>query len=99
MIYDNERLNQIYNDTWPNLGWAKMDAIKVGKTVKYLGCSKEQVQWGNNDDPNGILIVGDKYHVEHVYVHSQHTKIELRGVKGKFNSVCFEVTNDTRRNA
>jgi hypothetical protein len=97
--YGNEKLNQIYRDTWPNLGWAKMDVIKAGKTVKYLGCSKEQVQWGNNDDPNGILIVGDKYHVEHVYVHSQHTKIELRGVKGKFNSVCFEVINDTRRNA
>jgi len=22
MIYDNEKLNQIYHDTWPNLGWA-----------------------------------------------------------------------------
>jgi hypothetical protein len=99
MNYDNEKLNEIYRDTWPNLGWAKMDRIRAGNTVKFLGCTKEQVQWGNNDDPNGMLIVGDKYHVEHVYVHSQHTKIELRGVKGKFNSVCFEVTHDTRRNA
>jgi hypothetical protein len=99
MYYDNERLNQIYRDTWPNLGWAAMDRIKVGNTVKYLGCTIEQVRWGSNDDPTGILIVGDKYYVEHVYVHSQHTKIELRGVKGKFNSVCFEVTHDTRRNA
>jgi hypothetical protein len=99
MDYGNEKLNQIYRDTWPNLGWAKMDRIKAGDTVKFLGCSKEQVQWGNNTDPTGILIVGDKYYVEHVHVHSQHTKIELRGVKGKFNSVCFEVTHDTRRNA
>jgi hypothetical protein len=38
-----------------------------------------------------MLIVGDTYYVEHVEVHSQHTKIELRGVKGKFNSVCFDV--------
>lgn len=90
--YGNERLNQIYRDTWPNFGWARRHMeIRAGDTVKYLGCFKEQVAWGNNDDPNGILIVGDKYHVEHVYVHSQHTKIELRGVlRKKFNSVCFE---------
>jgi hypothetical protein len=97
MIYDNEKLNEIYRDTWPNLGWAKMDTIKVGNTVKFLGCSPEQVRWGSNDDPTGILIVGDKYYVEHVYIHSQHTKIELRGVKGKFNSVCFEVTDAPRK--
>lgn len=23
MIYDNEKLNEIFRDTWPNLGWAK----------------------------------------------------------------------------
>lgn len=97
--YGNERLNQIYRDTWPNLGWAKMDRIRAGDTVKFIGCSPEQVAWGNNDDPNGMLFLGDKFHVEHVYVHSQHTKIELRGVKGKFNSVCFEVIYDARRNA
>lgn len=22
-LYNNEKLNQIYRDTWPNLGWAK----------------------------------------------------------------------------
>jgi len=76
-----------------------MDRIRAGDTVKFIGCSPEQVAWGNNDNPNGMLFLGDKFHVEHVYVHSQHTKIELRGVKGKFNSVCFEVIYDTRRNA
>lgn len=71
--------------------------IKTGNQVRFLGCSKEQVAWGSNDDPTGLLFVGDIYHVEHVEVHSQHTKIELRGVlKQKFNSVCFEVVNDTQ---
>ena len=65
--------------------------MKAGDHVKFLGCSREQIAWGRNDDPNPHLFVGDTYYVEHVYVHSQHTKIELRGVKGKFNSVCFEV--------
>ena len=100
MFYNNPKLNEIYSLTWPNLGWAKMDRIRAGDTVKFIGCSPEQVRWGGNDDPTGLLIVGDKYYVEHVYVHSQHTKIELRGVlKQKFNSVCFEVVHDTRRNA
>lgn len=65
--------------------------IRSGITVKYIGCSQEQINWGNNDDPRDILFVGDKYHVEHVEHHPYHTKIELRGVKGKFNSVCFEL--------
>jgi hypothetical protein len=76
-----------------------MDKIRAGDTVKFLGCTIEQVRWGNNTDPTGILIVGDKYYVEHVHIHSQHTNLELRGIKGKFNSVCFEVSYDTRRNA
>lgn len=65
--------------------------MRAGKIVKYIGCTPEQIQWGNNSDPRDILIIGYEYYVEHVYVHSSHTKIELRGVKGKFNSVCFEV--------
>jgi hypothetical protein len=67
-----------------------MENFRAGNYVKFTGCTKEQVQWGNNTDPKGILIVGDKYYVEHVEVHSQHTKLTLRGVLGKFNSVCFE---------
>jgi hypothetical protein len=67
-----------------------MENFRAGNYVKFIGCTKEQVQWGNNTDPKGILIVGDVYYVEHVDVHSQHTKLTLRGVSGKFNSVCFE---------
>ncbi len=64
--------------------------LRSGDTVRFLGCTKEQISWGNNDDPNPILFRNDLYYVEHVEIRSQHTKIELRGVKGKFNSVCFE---------
>lgn len=67
------------------------DAIHSGLYVKYIGCSQEQINWGNNDDPRDILFVGDRYYVEHVEHHSHHTKIILRGVRGKFNSVCFEI--------
>jgi len=74
--------------------------MKSGDHVKFLGCTSEQIHWGSNDNPNPLLFIGDVYYVEHVYVHSQHTKIELRGLPGKkFNSVCFEVTDDPRRNA
>lgn len=74
--------------------------MKSGDHVKFLGCTREQINWGCNDDPNGVLFVGDQYYVEHVHEHSQHTKIELRGVKGKFNSVCFDVLpkRETKRN-
>lgn len=65
--------------------------FKVGDLVSYLGCDQDQINWGNNDDPTYVLMQGVVYYVEHVEVHSQHTKIALRGVHNKkFNSVCFE---------
>jgi hypothetical protein len=67
-----------------------MENFRAGNTVKYIGCTQDQINWGNNDDPRGILIEGDKYYVEKVEVHSQHTKLQLRGMRAKFNSVCFE---------
>ena len=67
-----------------------MENFRAGETVKFIGCEKEQITWGNNDDPNLVLFVGDKYYVEKVEVHSYHTKLTLRGIYGRFNSVCFE---------
>ena len=67
-----------------------MENFRAGETVRFIGCNKDQIAWGNNDDPNPLLFVGDKYYVEKVEVHSQHTKLTLRGVSGRFNSVCFE---------
>jgi hypothetical protein len=67
-----------------------MENFKVGDSAKFTGCSQDQINWGNNDDPNKLLFVGDKYVIEKVEVHSYHTKLTLRGVYGRFNSVCFE---------
>ncbi len=64
--------------------------IKVGEQVKFIGCTKEQILWGNNHDPNSSLRLNDFYYVERIEVHSQHTKLELKGIEGKYNSVCFE---------
>ena len=68
----------------------KMEHFKAGDSVRFIGCTPEQIRWGNNDDPNELLFRGDVFYVEKVEVHSQHTKLSLRGVYGKFNSVCFE---------
>tara|TARA_Y100000004_G_scaffold183043_1_gene230412 strand:- start:75 stop:500 length:426 start_codon:yes stop_codon:yes gene_type:complete len=65
--------------------------MKKNDIVEYLGCSQEQINWGNNDDPRSFLIVGKEYTIEKVDVHSQHTKIKLYNKMGWFNSVCFEV--------
>jgi len=67
-----------------------MENFRKGNKVIYLGCSQEQINWGNNDDPTKILIEGAIYYIENVEVHSQHTKLTLRGVTGRFNSVCFK---------
>lgn len=64
--------------------------FKSGDRVIYLGSSEEQVNWGDNDDPNKVLLEGCIYYVEKVEVHSWHTELTLRNICGKFNSVSFE---------
>jgi len=64
--------------------------FRVGDSVKFVGCSKEQIAWGNNDDPNTTLVINKVYTVSEVNIHSQHTKISLNGIVGRFNSVCFD---------
>jgi hypothetical protein len=65
--------------------------IEPGDVVKYIGCSKEQIMWGGNDDPaKSSLVVGHEYIVGDVKVHSQHTKITVLNKSGRFNSVCFK---------
>lgn len=58
--------------------------------VIYIGTSDEQVRWGSNDDPRGVLQEGKEYEVEQAEVHSWHTKIKLVGIEGRFNSVSFK---------
>jgi hypothetical protein len=64
--------------------------IREGDYVKFVGCTKEQINWGNNTDPNDLLVHGGIYFVQQMIIKSSHTKLILRGVEGKFNSVCFE---------
>jgi hypothetical protein len=61
-----------------------------GAQVKYVGATDEQVKFGNNDDPRGVLVVGGMYTVQATDVHTWHTKIELQEYPGlRFNSVSF----------
>lgn len=64
--------------------------LEEGNFVKFIGCSKEQILWGNNDNPNTILSIGSVYKISKVDIHSSHTKISLEGIIGRFNSVCFD---------
>jgi hypothetical protein len=68
-----------------------MKTLKCNDKVKFLGCTTEQQRWGNNDFPP--CIVGQTYTVTAVDVRSQHTKVSLEGIVGKFNSVCFVLVN------
>jgi hypothetical protein len=67
-----------------------MKRLKENDIVVYIGCSQEQINWGSNDDPRLILVEGNKYEIETISIHSQHTKLTLKGISGKFNSVCFD---------
>ncbi len=62
--------------------------FSVGDRVKFTGATKEQTRWGNCDDPSKLK-EGKSYVVSAVHHHSWHTKIELEGRDGKYNSVCF----------
>lgn len=67
-----------------------MEDFKAGDRAIFIGCIDEQVSWGSNDDPRKVMIEGDIYTIKKVEPHSYHTKLYFRGIKGKFNSVCFK---------
>ena len=58
--------------------------------VKYIGTDDDQVRWGSNNDPRGLLEIGNIYEVEKEEVHTWHTKLYLKGINGRFNSVSFK---------
>jgi len=63
--------------------------------VYYIGSESEQVKWGNNDDPKGILEIGKKYTLLKKEYHKWHTKYILEQFPDKqFNSVSFMTSYD-----
>lgn len=47
MNYNNEKLNQIYRDTWPNLGWAKRmnkDNLSVPDDMYWVNLTKKEIE-------------------------------------------------------
>ena len=67
--------------------------MEQGQWVIFCGCTEEQSNWGNNDDPH-MLEYGRAYQLEKVEPHKSHTKLKLVNIDGKFNSVCFTELND-----
>jgi hypothetical protein len=60
--------------------------------TKYTKATDEQVKWGSNDDPRGLLEPGKEYEIEGIEMHSWHSKIHLKEFPGKkFNSSSFEI--------
>lgn len=72
--------------------------MRFGKSdkVTYTGCNDSQAKWGRGDDPRKVLVVGDKYVVQDIEIHSWHTVISLEGVDGHFNDTCFANKRDDR---
>jgi len=71
------------------------DELRPGDYVEYTGASDEQVNWGNNDDPRGLLRIGGIYKVVQVEPHTWHTKLSLSILPTlKFNSVCFKKVHE-----
>ena len=64
--------------------------MKIGDQVRYIGNNPEYLQSGVGDDPRFTLIEGNTYLVEHVEISSQYTLIKLIGIRGEFNTECFE---------
>ena len=67
--------------------------FQKGDKVKFTGATKAQTRWGNCSDPSKLK-EGKTYTITEVHFHSWHTKLELEGRDGYYNSVCFELVED-----
>lgn len=95
----HDRGDGVYTETWDcqkdgtkiYLRWDKKNRPPqtILTSAVFNGASPDQVRWGGNDDPTGKLTIGTLYDVVDIEVHSWHTKIQLQGVEGKFNSASF----------
>ena len=63
---------------------------EVGDVVTYDTYHDAIVSWGNNDRPY-MLILGRQYTIESVDVRRSHTKVQLKGIIGSFNSAHFSL--------
>jgi hypothetical protein len=64
----------------------------AGQKIKFTGVGcKEQIQWGGNTNPEGVLKENEIYTIKDVDVRSWSTRIYLKGIDGYFNIVWFEV--------
>lgn len=70
---------------------------EAGDKMRYReDAHTDQVRWGSNDDPRGVLIVGQVYTVVRREVHSWHTKVWLREFPDlKFNAIHFSAEEGT----
>tara|TARA_R110001583_G_scaffold24323_5_gene88836 strand:+ start:1465 stop:1737 length:273 start_codon:yes stop_codon:yes gene_type:complete len=75
--------------TWKNIIKREYQA---GDYVTYKGLSKEQIRYAG-DDPFG-LEVGETYQLESVDVQNWKTYFTIKGIKGRFNSVGFELGDE-----
>ena len=58
--------------------------------VIYTGSSENQRSWGASSGNWDELVIGKEYIVADKEEHDWHTLYTLEGIKGQFNSVCFE---------
>ena len=69
--------------------------MKIGDTVRFVGCEYAGNDELNCDDPNVLLLKGNTYLIERsetlVDGYSYLDRIELIGVRGRFNADCFEL--------
>ncbi len=62
-----------------------------GTIVLYHGTFDEQVRFGGSDDPRPLCKKRVRYTVDHTEIHSWHTKVYLREVKGAFPAGAFHL--------
>ena len=76
--------------------------MKVGDTVRYIGCAKHH-DYLNCDYPDSVLLKGNTYLVKHsetlVDGYSYLDRIELIGVDGRFDANCFQLATGCIRQA
>ena len=77
--------------------------MKVGDTVRFIGCTEKPHDYLNCDYPDSVLLKGNTYLIERsetlVDGYSYLDRIELIGIKGRFDADCFELATGCIRQA
>jgi hypothetical protein len=99
MYYQNEKLNEIFRDTWPNLGWAKRmtheEMLEEAAKREAMAMETLDRHYEENGQAFGQLAYIERWEREEAEERKQRSETVLRRYNAFYNDECSGMPHGT----